>query len=149
VRVSDVSVLALLRPAGEQNHDGAAILADIDPISGPKIGSVLEDASADTLNVREISKPQPTKCCRNFGGGGSVETPKLGRKRARTCAIEVFEDRQLRQCRRLTQALPLSDAAHAAPPPRAVISFKDSSANRRGGEADGRYAGQVCHGARK
>ena len=78
----------------EQNHDGVAIFAEIDAIPRAEIDSVLEHAGADTFDVREISKLQPPKCCRNFGGGGSVETPKPGGKRARTCAIEIFEDRQ-------------------------------------------------------
>src|SRR3989338_1610068 len=58
-----------------------------------------------------MSQLQPPKCCRNFGGCGGVETPKPGRKRARTCAIEIFEDRQdLYGNRRVT----IVSAAHAA-----------------------------------
>src|SRR5262249_48958343 len=55
---------------------------------------VLEHASADALDVREIPQLQPPKCGRHFRCCGSVETSKPGRKRARTCAIEVFENRQ-------------------------------------------------------
>src|SRR6476646_8585166 len=54
VRVSNVLVLTLLRSASEQDHDGVAIFAEIDPISWPKIDSVLEHAGTDALDVREV-----------------------------------------------------------------------------------------------
>lgn len=85
----------LLCPAAEQDDNSVAVLAKVDAIPRPEIDSVLKHAGADALDVREIAQLQPPKCCRNFGGCGGVETPKPGRKRARTCAIEIFEDRQL------------------------------------------------------
>src|SRR5262245_8929435 len=54
VRVSDVPVLALFRPASEQDYDGVAIFTEIHPIARPEIDSILEHAGTDALDVREI-----------------------------------------------------------------------------------------------
>jgi hypothetical protein len=57
VRVSNVTVLTLLRPAAEQNHNSIgvfAVFAEIDPISWPEIDAVLEHAGTGALDVREV-----------------------------------------------------------------------------------------------
>jgi hypothetical protein len=55
VRGRDVAILALLRPAAEQNDDSLAIFTEIDPIPRPEIDAVLEHAGTDTLDVRDVS----------------------------------------------------------------------------------------------
>ena len=54
MRGRNVTVLPLLRSPAEQNHDSVAVFAEIDPISGPEIDAVLEHASTDALDVREV-----------------------------------------------------------------------------------------------
>src|SRR5581483_5154197 len=51
MRACNVPVLALLRAAGEQDHDGVTVLAQIHAISRPEIDAVLEYAGTDALDV--------------------------------------------------------------------------------------------------
>ena len=94
MRVSNIPILALFRSAAEQNHDGVTVFTEVDSIPRPEIDAVLEHAGTDAFDVREVSQLQPPKRCRYLCSCCSVETAKPRRKRARTGAVEIFENRQ-------------------------------------------------------
>ena len=64
----NVAVLALLRPAAEQDEHGIAVFAEVDAIPGSKIDSVLEYAATDAFDIREVPQLQPSKRRRQFCG---------------------------------------------------------------------------------
>jgi hypothetical protein len=55
----NVSILTLLAPSAQQNHNPFAISAEVDPVSGAEIDPVLENPGTDTLYVREIATRKP------------------------------------------------------------------------------------------
>src|SRR5262245_24586790 len=89
-----VAVLALLRPAAEQNHDRIAVLAEVDSMTRPEIDAVLEHAGAHALHVREVAQLQPANRNRHFRGRCGVERLKPACEGTRPCAVEVLKDRQ-------------------------------------------------------
>ncbi len=110
VRVSNVPVLPLLRPAGEQNHDGVAILAEIDAIPRPEI-------------IRYSNTPAPTpltfeKFPSSSRRSAVVTLAAAGASRLRNQAANGLEPARSRYSRTVkihmvTQELPLSSTAHA------------------------------------
>lgn len=58
MRQGNVAILAPLGAAAHQDGQGLAILTKVDPVAWPEIDPVLEHASADTLDVREVPQFQ-------------------------------------------------------------------------------------------
>ena len=69
----DIPLLSLLGPTAQEDDQGIAVLAEIDPVAGAEVYPVLEDASAHTLSVREIALFHPDQRCRHFGCGLGVK----------------------------------------------------------------------------
>jgi hypothetical protein len=85
---------ALFRPPAEQYHQGVAVLAEVDAISGSEVDSVLEHAGPDALHVREIPQFQPPHGRGDLCGGDGVERGEPVSERTRTVALEELQNRQ-------------------------------------------------------
>jgi hypothetical protein len=93
LRSRDVAILALLRPAAEQDDHGFAVLAEIDSVAGTEIDPVFENPGADPLNVRKVSQLHPADSRRDLRGGRRIEAAKPIGERARALPIEILESR--------------------------------------------------------
>jgi hypothetical protein len=78
----DIALLALLRSAGQQNHQGFAIAPEINPVSGAEIDAEFEYAFANRFHVGEVTPLEPGDRTRNFDSGDEVEILEpVGRSR--------------------------------------------------------------------
>src|SRR3954454_14034178 len=73
MRRIDIALLALLGPAGQQNHQPVAIAPAINPVSRSEIDAKFEHASANRFHVGEVATPQPGHRARNFCSGNKVQ----------------------------------------------------------------------------
>ena len=69
---ADVVLLAILRPAGEQNNQAVSIPSEVNPVAGTEGNLTFENASADGFDVGEITVRNALERCCHLRGGVNV-----------------------------------------------------------------------------
>src|ERR1700730_4802791 len=87
----DVLLLALLRPASQEDTDSFSVLPKIDTVAGAEIDLGFKDPRADALHVRSVAKRQPRHRCRDFRRRCWIKTNEPRRKRASALGIEILQ----------------------------------------------------------
>ena len=57
----DIALLSLLRAASQQDDNGLAIPAEINPITGTKVDPIFQNAFSDAFDVGEIALLHPSQ----------------------------------------------------------------------------------------
>jgi hypothetical protein len=86
----NVSILTLLAPSAQQNHDPFAISAEVDSVSGTEIDPVLENPGTDTLYVREIATRKPIQRNSYLLGSRTIQPFKPVTERAVALFCQIF-----------------------------------------------------------
>jgi hypothetical protein len=71
--LGDVTLLTLLRSAGQQDYELLTILAKIHPVSGAKVDPPLAYAFANRFHITETADFDPGNGGADFGGCAGVE----------------------------------------------------------------------------
>ena len=73
MRLVDVSLLAFLGAARQQDHQRLAVQSEINPVARPKVDAILKYAFADRLHVGKIALLQADDRACNFGSRNSFQ----------------------------------------------------------------------------
>ena len=76
VRFVDIALLLLLRAARQQDHQGLAILSEIDPVARPEIDAILEHAFANRLHIGKIALLQADYGARDLSSRNGFQIRK-------------------------------------------------------------------------
>ena len=84
--------LTQFRAAAKQDYKPLNILAEVHPVTRPKIDPVFKDAAADTFDIREIAKSKAIEGCRHSPGCFRIQPIKPIGKRAEPIRLHVLAD---------------------------------------------------------
>jgi hypothetical protein len=76
MRRIDVALLALLRAAGQQDHQRRTVLPEINAVARPEIDPVFEHALADRFDAGEVTLLQPDDGARDLGACNRLQLRK-------------------------------------------------------------------------
>ena len=90
-------LLTFLCPTAQEDDQGIAVLAEIDPVAGAEIYPAFENTGADTRDAGQVSLLHPDQRGRRLGRCLSVEPIEPSGVRATAFGVDVLPDLNDRQ----------------------------------------------------
>ncbi|MCY4533995.1 MAG: hypothetical protein OXB91_01425 [Bryobacterales bacterium] len=85
-------MLALLRPAAQEDDQGIAVLTEIDPLAGAEVDAAFEYTGTDTHDAGEVSLLHADQRGRRLGCCVRVEPTKPFGVRATASGVDLLPD---------------------------------------------------------
>jgi hypothetical protein len=92
MRCVDIALLPLLRASSQQDDNGVAVPAEINPVAGTEVDAIFQNAFANAFDIGEIALLHSSQRTSDLGGSSSVQLRKPFGKRLLAVRGDIVAD---------------------------------------------------------